>query len=303
MAVNKLDAMAVFLCAVESGSLSGASRRLHMPLATVSRKVAELEAELGTRLLNRTSRRLIPSDAGRSYAAACKRILDDVRDAERLAAGEFVAPRGDLSITAPIVFGRLHVLPVVSEFLKAYPDIDIRLVLTDSVVDLQEERVDVAVRIGELPDSSLVAMRIGAVNLVVCGSPAYFAVRGLPPAAGDLGRHDCITFLGLTSPTAWTFSIRNSSVVVPIRSRLVLNTAEAAIDAASAGLGVTRLLSYQVAAAFRTGALVPVLGELEPQAAPINLVHTGQRPLPLKLRAFLDFAAPRLKSRLQDHTG
>jgi DNA-binding transcriptional LysR family regulator len=301
--VNKLDAMMVFVTAIEAGSLSGASRRLDMPLATVSRKVAELESDLGTRLLNRTSRRLIPTDAGRSYAVACKHILDDVRDAERIAVGEFVAPRGNLSITAPIVFGRLHVLPIVLDFLKVYPDVDIRLVLTDSVVDLQEERIDAAIRIGELPDSSLVAMRVGTVGHVVCGSPAYFAARAAPRAPADLGQHHCITFAGLMSATAWDFSIGKSRVAVPIRSRLVLNTAEAAIDAATAGLGITRLLSYQVADAIRTGALVAVLGEFEPRAAPVNLVHAGQRPLPLKLRAFLDFAAPRLKSGFPQRAG
>ena len=146
-----------------------------MPLATVSRKVSELEAHLRTRLLNRTSRRLTLTDAGRSYVAACRRILEDIGEAERAAAGEYSAPQGDLIITAPIVFGRLHVLPVVIEFLAAYPDIDVRLVLADRVVNLLEDHVDLAVRIGDLPDSSLVATRVGSIRRVVCGSPAYFA--------------------------------------------------------------------------------------------------------------------------------
>ena len=173
--MDRLEAMSTLLAAVEAGSLSGASRRLGMPLATVSRKVSELEAHLRTRLVTRTSRRLILTDAGRSYVTACKRILDDIDEAERSAAGEYVMPRGDLVITAPIVFGRLHVLPVLFEFLRAYPDIDIRLVLVDRVVNLQEEHADLAVRIGELPDSSLVAARVGSITRVVCGAPAYFA--------------------------------------------------------------------------------------------------------------------------------
>ena len=193
--MDRLDAMSAFLAAVEAGSLSGASRKLGMPLATVSRKVSELETHLRTRLVNRTSRRLILTDAGRSYVTACKRILEDIDEAERAAAGEYVTPRGDLIITAPIVFGRLHVLPVVLEFLKAYPNIDIRLVLADSVINLQEEHADLAVRIGELPDSSLVATRVGSIGRVVCGSPAYFAERGTPKTPGDLGKHDCITSL------------------------------------------------------------------------------------------------------------
>src|ERR1700737_2640863 len=153
--MDRLEAMSALLAAVEAGSLSGASRKLGMPLATVSRKVSELETHLRTRLVTRTSRRLILTDAGRSYIAACKRILDDIREAERSAAGEYSAPRGELIITAPIVFGRLHVLPVVLEFLKTYPEIDVRLTLADRIVNLQEDHVDLAVRIGELPDSSL----------------------------------------------------------------------------------------------------------------------------------------------------
>ena len=211
--MDRLESMSILVTAVEAGSLSAAARRLGMPLATVSRKVSELEAHLKTRLLNRSSRRLTLTDAGRSYVAACKRILEDVGEAERAASGEYSAPKGDLIITAPIVFGRLHVLPVVTEFLKAYPDIDIRIVLADRVVNLLEEHVDLAVRIGELPDSSLVATRVGAIRRVVCGSPAYFAARGTPKHPSELGTHDCVTFEGLMSPDAWTFTIGKSDVV------------------------------------------------------------------------------------------
>src|SRR5215831_6761246 len=175
--MDRLDAMSVLVAAVEAGSLSAAARRRGMPLATVSRKVSELEAHLKTRLVNRSSRQLTLTDAGRSYVAACKRILEDVSDAERAASGEYSAPKGDLIITAPIVFGRLHILPVAMEFLKAFPDVDIRLVLADHVVNLLEGHFDLAVRIGELPDSSLVATRIGSIRRVVCGSPAYFSER------------------------------------------------------------------------------------------------------------------------------
>jgi DNA-binding transcriptional LysR family regulator len=296
--MDRLESMSVLLAAVEAGSLSAASRKLGMPLATVSRKVSELEAHLRTRLLNRTSRRLTLTDAGRSYVAACKRILEDIGEAERAAAGEYVAPRGDLMITAPIVFGRLHVLPVALEFLEAYPDIDIRLALADRVVNLQEDDVDLAVRIGDLPDSSLVATRVGAIRRVVCGSPAYFAARGMPRSPGDLSAHDCIAFDGLTSPDGWKFKVGKSTVAVAVRSRLAVNTAEAAIDAAIAGIGVVRALSYQAADALRAGTLALALQKFEPPPWPVSLVHAGGRLLPLKLRAFLDFAAPRLKARL-----
>ena len=296
--MDRLEAMSALLATVEAGSLSGASRKLGMPLATLSRKVSELETHLRTRLVTRTSRRLILTDAGRSYVAACKRILDDVREAERAAAGEYSAPRGELIITAPIVFGRLHVLPVVIEFLNTYPEIDVRLTLADRVVNLQEDHVDLAVRIGELPDSSLVAMRVGSIGRVVCGSPAYFAERGTPKRPNELSKHDCITFNGLTSPEAWIFLSGKGTISVAVHSRLIVNTAEAAIDAAITGLGITRVLSYQVADAVRTGALLLALREFEPPPVPVSLVHAGQGRLALKLRAILDFAAPRLKARL-----
>src|SRR5713226_6321923 len=167
--------MSILVTAVEARSLSAAGRRLAIPLATVSRKVSELEAHLKTRLLTRSSRKLALTDAGRSYVAACTRILEDVGEAERAASGEYSAPKGDLIITAPIVFGRLHVMPVALEFLKAYPDIDMRIVQADGLVNLLEEHVDLAVRIGELPDSSLVATKIGSIRRMVCASPGYFA--------------------------------------------------------------------------------------------------------------------------------
>jgi DNA-binding transcriptional LysR family regulator len=298
--MDRLESMSILVSAVEAGSLSAASRRLGTPLATVSRKVSELEAYLGTRLLNRSSRRLTLTDAGRSYVAACKRILDEVGEAERSASGEYSAPRGDLVITAPIVFGRLHVLPVVSEFLKAYPEIDIRMVLADRVVNLFEDHVDLAVRIGELPDSSLVATRVGAIRRVVYASPAYFSARGTPQKPSELSAHDCVIFEALMAPDVWIFAMGRSEVSVPIHSRLVVNTAEAAIDAAIAGVGITRVLSYQVATAIRAGMLAIALQEFERASSPVNLVYGGGRLLPLKLRAFIDFTAPRLKARLAE---
>jgi DNA-binding transcriptional LysR family regulator len=295
--MDRLEAMSILLTAVEAGSLSAAARRLGMPLATVSRKVSDLEAHLRTRLFNRTSRRLTLTDAGRSYVEACRRILEEVTEAERAVAGEYSAPKGDLIITAPVVFGRLHVLPVITAFLKAYQDINVRLVLADRIVNLLEDNVDLAVRIGPLSDSGLVATRVGAIRQVVCASPAYFAVRGVPERPADLGRHDCITSDGLMSPDVWRFPAGKSTASVAIRSRLAVNSAQAAIDAAVAGLGVTRVLSYQAVNAIRAGSLGVVLQDFEPAPWPVSLVYASRgRLLPLKLRAFLDFAAPRLKA-------
>src|SRR5262249_44927198 len=296
----RIEAMLTLVAAVEAGSLSAASRKLGMPLATVSRKVSELEAHLRTKLINRTSRRLTLTDAGRSYVAGCKRILEDLEEIERATAGEYAVPRGDLVITAPIVFGRLHVLPVAAEFLNAYPDIDIRIVLADRVMNLHEDAIDVAVRIGVLPDSSLIATRVGTIRQVVCGSPDYFAAKGTPKSPEELRHHNCVTFDGLMSPAGWKFVIGGSSVTVAIHSRLIVNTAEAAIDAAIMSVGVTRVLSYQAVNAMHAGTLALVLEEFEPEAWPVSLVYAGQGLLPLKVRAFLDFAAPRLKAHLLD---
>ena len=295
--MDRLEAMSTLMAAVETGSLSAASRKLGMPLATVSRKVADLETYLRTRLLNRTSRRLTLTDAGQSYVAACSRILAEIEEAEHMAMGEYRSPRGSLAITAPVVFGRLHVLPVVLEFLQTYPEIDVQMTLADRVFNLLDEHVDLALRIGALPDSSLVAAKLGAVRLVTCASPAYFAARGTPEKPSDLALHDCVTFTGLMPSRTWSFSSGKSELTISIRSRVSANTAEAAIDAAIASVGVTRVLSYQVADAVRAGSLEIVLRDFEPEPWPVSLVHSGQPLLPLKVRAFLDFATPRLKAR------
>jgi DNA-binding transcriptional LysR family regulator len=292
--------MSILVAAVEAGSLSGAARRLGTPLATVSRKVSELEAHLKTRLVIRTSRRLTLTEAGQNYVAACRRILEEIGEAERSASGEFSAPKGELIVTAPIVFGRLHVLPVATEFLKAYPEIALRLMLADRLVNLIEDHVDVAVRIGALPDSSLMAVRLGAIRRVVCGSPAYFAARSMPKTPADLAEHDCIGFEALAANEFWTFMQGKSEIAITIHPRLVVTTAEGVVDAAIAGVGIARVLSYQVARALRDGRLTLALAEFEPAPWPVHLVYAGGRMLPLKLRAFLDFAAPRLKARLAE---
>jgi len=293
--MDRLDAMTVFLAVVDDGSLSAAGRKLAMPLATVSRKLAELEEHLGARLLNRTTRRMELTDAGRGYEQACRRILDEVASAEAVVAGEYDAPRGELAITAPIVFGRLHVLPVVSDFLRANAEVDVRLALGDRVAHLLDEHVDVAVRIGVLPDSRLNAVPLGTLASVVCASPAYLKAHGTPRAPADLDRHRCITF-DATYPTPWRFA--DAPAWTPTRPRLVVNTAEAAIDAAVAGLGVTRVLSYQADAALRAKQLRRLLRTWEPAPIPVNLVYDGQQRVTSKLRAFLDFAAPRLRASL-----
>jgi DNA-binding transcriptional LysR family regulator len=297
--MDRLDAMSVFVAVAESGSLSGASRNLGIPLPTVSRRLAELETHLGTRLFIRSTRKLALTDAGAAYLPACKRILEQIKDAERTASGEYLSPRGDLVVTAPIVFGRLHVLPVINEFLASYPEIDVRLVLSDRNVHLIDDRVDLAVRIGALQDSSMIATHVSSVRRVVCASPAFLASVGAPKVPADLSKFACITFDSFTSSATWSFVTPGSRTerAVPIHSRLSVNTAEAAIDAAVAGVGLTRVLSYQAAKALAESKLRIVLAKYEPDPLPVNLVHLGPGLLPFKTRAFLDFVAARLRKR------
>lgn len=298
--MDRLEAMSLLVSVAEAGSLSAASRKLVVPLPTVSRKISELEAHLNARLLIRSTRRLALTESGAAYVAAAKRILDEVSEAERAASGEHAAPRGELVITAPIVFGRLHVLPVIAEFLNQWPEINVRLVLSDRNLHLIDDRIDIALRIGALADSALAATRVGSVRRVVCGSRAYFATYGVPKRPGDLTVLTAVTFDQLSSSEHWTFRDPKSKreIRAAVRSRLAVNTAEAAIDGAAAGLGVTRVLSYQVAQAVLEGRIEVVLAEYEPEPAPVSLIHAGQALTPLKVRMALDFIAPRLRARL-----
>lgn len=296
--MDRFDAMSVLLAVVEEGSISAGARRLRAPLATVSRKMAELERHLGTRLLVRTSRRIALTDAGRAFVEASRRILEQMEDAERAAAGEYREPRGELAVTAPAVFGRLHVLPLAAEFLADHPKIGLRLSLADRQVNLIDEHLDAAIRLGHLEDSALIAMRIGSVRRVICASPAYLSARGTPTTPADLAAHDGISLSSFATSAGWTYRGDNAALVEP-RTRVSLNTVEAAIDAAMAGLGIVRLLSYQIVDQLRSGALVALLEDFAPEPIPIQLVHAGQGMLPVKVRAFIDFIAPRLRARVR----
>lgn len=297
--MDQLEAMAVLVSVVEAGSLSAAGRRLGIPLPTVSRKLAELEAHLGgTRLLTRSTRRLALTDEGAEYVAACKGILEVISEADRKASGEYIAPKGELTITAPIVFGRLHVLPVVSAFLEAQPDITVKLVLTDRNAQLVDDHIDLAIRIGTLPDSATIAVQLGTVRWIVCASPDFLARHGRPVVPSDLTTLACVTLDGIGAATAWTFSRMKGSRTIAVQSRLSVNTAEAALDAAAHGVGLTRVLSYQAARAIEDGRLESVLEAFEPAPVPVSLIHAPQRTLPLKVRSFIDFATPRLSARL-----
>jgi DNA-binding transcriptional LysR family regulator len=298
--MDRFDAMSVVLAVAEAGSLSEAARRQKTPLATISRKVSELEAHLETKLFNRSSRALVLTDAGRSFVAASKRILADVAEAERAASGEYATPRGELILSAPVALGRILLLPVLGEFLKSFPEVDVQLGLQDRPVNLLEEHVDVALRIGVLADSSLIAIRVGQVHRVVCASPDYLKARGTPRSPEELQGHDCISYAPLISPKSWTFTRDQREHAVPVQSRLVVGNLDSACDAARAGMGITMAFSYNVAAFVKAGTLTRLLDTYQPAPRPVSLVYSSSRFMPIKLRAFLDFAIPQLKEGLAD---
>ena len=296
--MDRFEAMTAFVAAVEGGSLSAASRALNTPLPTISRRVSELEAHLNAQLLVRTSRKLILTEAGEAFAAAARRLLDDLAEAERAASGEYRTPRGELLVTAPIMFGKLHVAPLVHAFLAAYPEVTVRLVLSDDVIDLVEAHVDVAVRIGRLADSDLIARQVGHVRWLICASPGYLAAHGEPATPEALSGHVCIAFEGLRDYRDWRFGRGAAARAVTIRPRFSVNTAEAVAEAAAAGVGVAQLMSYQAAEAVSQRRITTILRDFGDEAMPVHLVHPSQRIAPLKRRAFLDFVTPRLTQAL-----
>jgi DNA-binding transcriptional LysR family regulator len=299
--MDRLEAMAMLVKVVDEGSLSSAARALGVPLSTLSRRISDLEALLGARLLIRTTRKLTMTDSGVTYVAAARRLLEQVEEVEREAAGEFVTPKGELVVSAPLMFGRLHVLPVVADFLEQFPAINIRLLLADRNAQLIDDNVDMAIRIGNLPDSSYIATPIGSMRTVICARPDLIAKYGVPSLPDDLHRLPCVTVDAPAPSPGWQFQSMDSSAVwnLPIISRLSVSTAEVAIAAAIRGVGVTRVLHYQVYEAIASGALQVLLEAFEPPSTPIHVLHASRGHLPLKMRRFLDFAAPRLRAGLK----
>lgn len=296
--MDRLEAMSVIVAVAEAGSLSAAARKLGRPIATVSRKLSELEARLNAQLFQRSSRHMTLTDAGRSYIESCRRIIEQVEDAERQVSGEYRTPSGDLTVTAPWGLGHMHLLPISCEFLNEYPEISLRLLLTDRVLNPQEEKIDVAIRIGHLPDSSLIATRIGSVRFVACASPDYLEAHGVATEPGDLSEHNCILIKDGGGARPWKFSKAGNDVPASISSRLTVSTSEAAVEAAIAGAGIARVMHYKMEAARLAGKLIVNLKDFELEALPVHIVHAEWRPVPLKLRAYLDWVTPRLKVRL-----
>jgi DNA-binding transcriptional LysR family regulator len=300
--LDRIEAIRAFLAVVDEGSLVQAARRVGRSSAALTRTVAFLEADVGVQLLHRTTRTVRLSEAGERYAVACRRILADFEEANLAAAGTFAAPRGLLAVTAPVIFGTRILRPIIDAFLAEYPLVQVRYLLLDRQVSLAEEDIDVALRIAQLPDSGLIAARVGAVRRVVAAAPCYLEGRPVIRTPADLSDNDCITQSETGEKNVWTFPPRPGSMAhrnIRITSRLHVNSIESTIRSAVDGRGVIRVLSYQIDEEVRTGRLQIILADAEPTPLPVQLLAAESRLELAKVRAFVDFAVPRLKSKLQ----
>jgi DNA-binding transcriptional LysR family regulator len=287
--------MTTFVTVVETGGFSTAARKLDVSPSVVSRIVTELEEHLGVRLLTRTTRLVRLTDTGATYLEDCRRIIGEIDNAELSAAGSHSSPRGLLTVTAPVMFGKEYVMPIALDYLTRYPQVDLSCWFIDRVVNLVDEGLDVGVRIGELPSSSLQASRVGRVRRVVCASPAYLAKHGVPAKPDDLANHATILSSGVSASPEWRFNAKQDQIVTPLRPRMTTTTNDSAIAAAVAGFGIARVLSYQVASQLRDGTLRIILEEFEQPALPVNVIHREGRHATQKVRAFLDLAIDTLR--------
>lgn len=293
--MDRWQAMRIFARVAETGSFAAAGRQLGLSPPAVTRAVAALEEAIGTRLLTRTTRLVRLTEAGGRYVEDCRRILADIAEAEAAAAGAYGTPTGTLAVTASVLFGEIYVLPILTEYLDRHPAVSIRGLFLDRVVNIVEEGIDVAVRIGHLPDSGMAALRVGAVRRVVCGAPDYFARHGIPADPGELARHRIIAPTGATASLDWRFG-PGAPRSVTVQPRLACNTNAAAIAAAVAGWGITRLLSYQVAGLIAEGRLQRVLADFEEEPLPIHVIHPEGRRAAARVRGFVDLAVERLRA-------
>ncbi|MGO4411426.1 LysR family transcriptional regulator [Cupriavidus sp. KB_39] len=294
--MDRLQAMKTFVTVVESGGFTAAARKLDISLSVVSRIVTDLEAHLGVRLLTRTTRLVRPTDTGATYYEDCRRILAEIDDAELATTGAHAAPRGQLSITASVLFGRRFVTPIVVEYLRRYPEVDVHCLFIDRIVNFVDEGIDVGIRIGELPASSLQAVPVGHVRRVVCASPAYLAQHGVPATPADLPAHTVIQTTGISTLPEWRFLAGGEMTPTRLAPRMATTTNDSAIAAAVDGFGLARVLSYQIADELRDGRLQVVLADFEPAPLPINVIHREGRHAMHKVRAFLDLAIETLRA-------
>lgn len=293
--MDRLQTMSVFVAVAEEAGFAAAARRLNMSPPSVTRAVGELEARLRARLLHRTTRTVRLTDAGERYLADCKRIISEIAEADSHAAGIHSQPQGNVSLTGSALFGRIVLTPILIDLLDRYPAISINTLFVDRVVGLIDEGIDIAVRIAELPDSSLAAVRVGSVRRVLCASPDYLAAAGFPQTPADLDTHDTIDFVNIMPRDEWVFERDGKNLTFKTRSRLRANNADVAISAAIAGRGITRVLSYMVAPQLESGELELVLPEFTPPAVPVHVVHKEQGQTSGRVRAVVDYLANHLR--------
>ncbi len=303
--MDRFHQMEVFVAAAEAGSFAGAGKRLGISPPAVTRAISSLEQRLGGRLFNRTTRSLSLTEAGLRFLESGRRLLTEIDEAEKDVVGEALVPQGHLRITASVTFGRIALAPILSGFLREYPRIDASLMLVDRIVNLVEEGIDAGIRIGRLPDSSLVARRVGKVRRILVASPDYLARQGVPDHPSDLADHRFIGFTGLPPNNEWHFEDEGKKAQVSLRPRMEVNDAATAIAAAQAGDGITNVFCYMVSEQIKSGQLMPVLERYWPEATPVQLVYPQTQLLAAKVRAFIDYAAPPLSTtlgRFDDHS-
>lgn len=301
--VDRLAAMELFVTVAELSSFAAAARRLSMSPARVTRAIAALEARIGARLLHRTTRVVRLTETGASYLIECKRILGQIDEAEARAASAEGEPIGRLTVTAPSMFGKLYVAPILLEFLRSHPRVSVRALFGDRVLDLYEQNIDVAVRIAHLADSNLMATRVGAVRRVVCASPAYLSAHGVPRTPSDLAGHTLVSFAGLGEPRVWHFEHHGRVESIAPRSRLLVDSVELAILAARAGEGLAWLPSYPIVDDVRTRRLRIVLAEYERPPLPVHVVHREAKGGAVRVRAFVALATARLRAAFEAGAG
>ncbi len=293
--MDRIQTMSVFVAIAEAGSFAGAARRLGLSPPSATRAVAALEARLGAKLLHRTTRSVHVTDAGARYLADCRRILTELDEIERHVVGTHATPRGRVTVSASVMFGRMAVAPILLDLLERHAELTVNAMFVDRVVNIVEEGVDVAVRIAELPDSSLQAVRVGAVRRVVCASPEYLAANGAPATPADLAAHATIDFVNAGRGDAWGFMAKGKAEVARHRPRLTVNVADAAIAAAKAGKGLTRVLSYMVAADVAAGMLTLVLEGFALAPTPVHVVHKEPGLTSARVRAVVDHLVDALR--------
>ena len=294
--MDRFHLMNVFVAVAEQQGFAAAARHLQLSPPAVTRAVAELEQQLGVKLLQRTTRYVRVTEVGQRYLEDVRRILVDVDAANETATGINSEPRGHLSVTAPVLFGRMFVMPGIVEYLNAYPDTEVSTVLLDRVVNMLEEGLDVGIRIGELPDSSLRALRVGSIRVVLCASPDYLQRQALPQKPEDLSVHSIIASSAGNQAINWRFESPKGQHILHLQPRLTVTTNDAAIEAAVQNFGITRLFSYQVAPQLASGELKIILDDYEPPARPIYIVHREGRYASARIRAFVDLMANRLRA-------